>query len=277
MAGLGIRLCLPPGSTDGIVAAVDVAMAPFESMRGFAAERDQWASWRIAGGADGAGFWIAAGAEDDPRIIHDQPHWRTGAEPSLPGMCAGGPRGLLDLHRPARDAEHSAERLWDLYHQLRPKLPAVVPREHFLQLPENNLPFEPDNLITLASGLVVSRGQVNADNQYLEQPIMRELRASPFWQAGAMSRAYDIMAYFDLSREQYVAARMEETRPFDALLTLDGWWVEIGYPPVHGACDDLDACPHRHGMTQPWTSLDIERYLQRMPDDVVIVRLRCHV
>src|SRR5690242_11198283 len=116
-------------------------------------------------------------------------------------MCAGGPRGLLDLHRPAADAEHSAGRLWELYHRLRNELPPVLPFEHFLQLPENNLPFEPGSMVRLPSGLHVDRGQYNAYNQYWDQPIMRELRTSPFWQSGAW-RGHNVVAYFDEPREQ---------------------------------------------------------------------------
>jgi hypothetical protein len=92
-----------------------------------------------------------------------------------------------------------------------------------------------------------------------------------------MWRVYDPLSYLDLPRERCVAARIEDARPFDALLTLDGWWVDTAHPPVYGACDDLNSCGHRQGRSQPWTSLHIERYLQRLPDDVVIVRLRCHV
>jgi hypothetical protein len=177
MGGLGIRVCLPPGSAAAVVAALDVAMAPFEAMRGFAPERDQWDRWRIDGGASGAGFWITAGAEDDPRLIHDQPHYLAGAQPSVVGMCAGGPRGLLDLHRPAEDAKRCAGELWDLYHRLRAELPPALPREHFLRLPENNPPFRPENMVTLASGLVVNRGVLAADDQYQQQPILRQLHA----------------------------------------------------------------------------------------------------
>jgi hypothetical protein len=121
-------------------------------------------------------------------------------------MCAGGPRGLLDLHRPAADAENSAGRLWDLYHRLLTELPPVLPLEHFLELPENDLPPEPGSFVTLDSGLAVNRGWFNANTQYREQPIMRELRASPFWQVG-VRRSDHTLAYFDEPREQYVAAR----------------------------------------------------------------------
>jgi hypothetical protein len=279
MVGISVWVCLDPSAGDDVVAAVSTAMAPFELWRTPAEELWQWDSWRIAGGHDRCGFHVVAGAEDDPRLVHDQPHWSEGPQPSQPGWCAGGPRGLLDLHRRARDAERAAGPLWDLYQRLRAELPPLLPLEHFVGLPKNQLPRVPTNYVTLSPGLQVNRGEVQARQQYDDQPIMRELRASPHWPTGAPPWIDARPSPFDAPRDAYVAARVAWTVRSCSLVTLDGWWVDPDYPhypPVHGACDSWAACPHRDGMTDPWTPADIHAYLDRQPDDVIIVRLRGH-
>ena len=91
-----------------------------------------------------------------------------------------------------------------------------------------------------------------------------------------MCQLPEILPCFALSRERYVA-KAEEMRRRSELLTLDGWWVELDCPPVHGACDSLSACPHRAGRTEPWPRARMATYLEQLPGDVIIVRLRCHV
>ncbi|MDG6108660.1 hypothetical protein Daura_24975 [Dactylosporangium aurantiacum] len=134
-------MCLPPSAGADLAGALGAAMAPFEAMCGYPAERDQWQPWTIAASH---GFRMRPGAADDPRTVLPRPD----------GTCAGGPGELLDLA---------------------------------------------------------------------------------------------------------------------------GWWIERNYRPVHGACDSLAGCPHREGRTEPWTWVDIAAYLERLPGDVLIVRLRCHV
>jgi hypothetical protein len=279
MAGMTVCVCLPAAAGDDIVAAVGAAMAPFELMCVDAVERWCWDSWRICGGHDGHGFWVVAGAEHSERLIHDQPHRLDGEQPSRPGMCAGGPRGLLDLHRRAADAERAAGEVWDLVQRLRTELPPVLPREHFVALPENQLPPVPGNFVKQEVGPPMNRGVLQAWEQYDDQPIMCELRASPYWPAGELWSNRPPWS-FDLSRDEYVAICVDESVRWFCLLTLDGWWVDPQYPfdpPVHGACDSWAACTHREGMTEPWTWEDIEAYLDRLPDDVIIVRLHGHV
>ncbi len=268
MAGLWLTVCLPPGAGSDVVAALDAALAPFEAMRGYAAERDQWDEWIIAGGFDGYGFRIRPGAEDDPRLIHDQPHWSDGPRPSLPGMCAGGPTELLDLTGPAAEAEAAAGELWDRYHELRGTLPPALPFTHFLARSENpsaEIPIGPD------------RGSDRAHRRYRDQPLIRELMAAPSFGAGALHHIRDVLPWFAMPRDQYVATRVEETRRRSELLTLDGWWVELNDAPVHGACESLDTCPHRDGMTRPWSRADMAAYLEQLPGAAIVVSVHCHV
>ncbi|GAA3221367.1 hypothetical protein ACFO1B_16555 [Dactylosporangium siamense] len=278
MAGLSIIVCLPPDATADVVGALDVALAPFEAYQGYPAERDQWESWRIAGGNDGHGFHIRPGAEDDPRLIHDQPHWSLGEQPSMPGMCTGGPRGLLDLTSAGAAAEVAAGQIWDLFHQLRDELPPALPMEHFAQLPRNQIPYVPIGRDEHGGfKLLPDPGRQQAGEQYRAQPLIRQLLESPHFGAGAVAQLPEILPWFTVSRERYVAARAEEVRRNSALLTLDGWWVDLDLEPVHSACDSLSTCPHRDGWTEPWTRARIATYLEELPGDVIIVRLRCRV
>ncbi|MEV0719084.1 hypothetical protein [Asanoa sp. NPDC050611] len=277
MAGLSIVVCLAPDSSADLVTAIDTAMAPFEAAQGFAPERDQWFRWSVEGGSDGHGFRILPGQEDDPRLVHDQAHRRDGPRPSLPGMCAGGPRGLLDLAGPRAEAAAAAAQVWDLFHRLPAELPAALPLEHFVALPENQLPRPP--VVVGADGIPFAPdpGRRRAERQYRAQPLLRHLHDALFFTAGAVGQWPEILPWFSLDREQYVARRVEETRRPSELLTLDGWWVELGYPPVHGSCESLDDCPHRAGRTQPWTRADMAAYLEGLSEDIIIVRLRGRV
>lgn len=270
-------MCLPPDSLSNVVTAIDTAMAPFEAMQGFAGERDQWDQWSIVGGSGSSGFRILPGMEDDPRLIHDQLHWRDGPQPSLAGMCAGGPRGLLDLVGPGAEAEIAAGQLWDLFHQLRGELPTALPMDHFVALPENQLPYVPVGRDAEGYRLMPDPGRLQAEQQYRAQPLIQRLRTASFFTAGAVCQLPEILPWFALPREQYVARRVEEARRKSELLTLDGWWIELNYPPVHGACESLTNCPHRAGRTEPWTRAEMAAYLELLPDDVIVVRLRCHV
>jgi hypothetical protein len=275
---MSIVVCLAPDAAGDVVAAIDAAMAPFEAMQGFPAERDQWESWSVVGGSDGTGFRIVPGAEDDPRLIHDQPHWDGGPRPGMPGMCAGGPRGILDLTSDGAEAAAAAGQLWDLFHALRGELPPALPLAHFMALPEHQVPYVPVG--RAADGtyrLMPDPGWQAAQRQYHAQPLVRRLRAAPCFAEGVVAELPEMLPWFDLPRQEYVDRRFEAARRGSELLTLDGWWIELGYPPVHGACESRAACTHRAGMTEPWTREAMATYLERLPDDVVVVRLRCKV
>ncbi|MEV0132998.1 hypothetical protein AB0H83_31610 [Dactylosporangium sp. NPDC050688] len=265
MAGLSIVVCLPPVAAADLTGAIGAAMAPFEAMCGYAAERDQWESWSIA---TVGGFRLRPGAAEDPRIVQPRPD----------GTCAGGPRGLLDLTGPSDAAQVAAGQLWDLFHEVRADLPPALPLEHLAALPEYQVPYvpvEPDG----AGGyrLVPDPGREGARRRYRDQPLIRRLEAAPCYEAGVVHRLPEMLHWFTLSREQYVSARAEEVQRNAELLTVDGWWIERGYPPVHGACDSLATCPHREGRTEPWTWVEIAAHLEGLEGDVILVQLRCHV
>src|ERR1700730_6268511 len=95
MAGIRVTVCLQTAARADLGVALAEAMAPFEMWSGFE-WREIWDSLTIRGGSDGGGLSVLCGHENDPRLVHDWPRDDGELLPSVPGMCAGGPRGLLD-------------------------------------------------------------------------------------------------------------------------------------------------------------------------------------
>ncbi|MFJ5220309.1 hypothetical protein ACIP98_37190 [Streptomyces sp. NPDC088354] len=119
MAGVRVTVCLPAEAADDIQGALARAVAPFYSdTDDNPVERGMWDERRIQGGSDGLGFAVAPGYWDDPRLIHDNPGRDGGLRPSIPGVCAGGPRALLDFSQPHLASERAAAASWDLWHSL---------------------------------------------------------------------------------------------------------------------------------------------------------------
>ncbi|URN11936.1 hypothetical protein LUW77_09425 [Streptomyces radiopugnans] len=94
MAGIRVVACLPAGAEENLEALLRDFLTPFEMYSGFE-WREIWDRWTIRGGSDATGFLIVPGFEDDPRLIHDFPRYDGKILPSLPGRCAGGPKGML--------------------------------------------------------------------------------------------------------------------------------------------------------------------------------------
>jgi hypothetical protein len=228
--------------------ALDAAMAPFEATRGHPIERDVWDSWTVRGASDGTGFFIAAGAEQDPRLIHDDPHY-TGRElPSQPGMCAGGPVALLDLARPYALASRDAERSWRLWHELAATLPA--PR-------------------TLEDLRAEYGSNLTASELYRQQPLI-----TAFLLRGADTsiahRLYglppDGVPELARDRDDFVRRQVARNARRTDLLTVDGWWIDAD---GRGAHRDGDIRP-------PDGPFDILGYLAILPGDTIVVTLKCH-
>ncbi|MFI6731245.1 hypothetical protein, partial [Streptomyces atratus] len=124
MAGMSIIVCLPGSAAGRVDEAVSKAMKPFARDGVGAVERDVWDNFRICGGS--VGLPVLAGYEDDPGLIIDGPRWDGTLEPGLPGMCAGGSRGLIDFRDAlrAKAAEH-AGRVWDRWWEVASHHPAA--------------------------------------------------------------------------------------------------------------------------------------------------------
>jgi hypothetical protein len=279
MGGLRVTVCLPADARDWLTAALDAALAPFEQQQGFAPERDLWDHWRILGGSDASGFWISPGNEDDSRLVHDQ-GWDGYPCPSLPGMCAGGPRELLDLRRPHVEAEESAGRAWDLWHSLAAEYPPARTLSVFLDLPQNGEELDWVNW-TDKTQLPRNLGYERAVAQYLAQPLLQAFIGHDEVSSRMVTldprHDYDPVFRLSLEREQYQRFEVVRATRQTDLLTTDGWWIEPDGEPVHGACPSRQECTHTPDLPLRPSASDIAEYLERLPHGVVIVSLRCHV
>ncbi|MFJ3725958.1 hypothetical protein ACIPYQ_25805 [Streptomyces sp. NPDC090045] len=276
MARYRLTVCLPGGARDRLEEAIAEAMEPFriEGPRPYSDDLWIWDHWRITGGAEGCGHRIRPGHEADPRIVHAQPYPDGSREPSRPGWCAGGPRGLLVVGDARKRAVRLAGTVWDGWQDLL--------REHPLGRPwEEYRPARPPGVGT---DVHTERWRA-AHAAYLAQTPAAAFRE---WAAGLSLDPADEEFRFALldaadprrwlgerSREEFVAREAARATGPGNLLTLDGWWWEEGSRPVHGACDDPATCPH----TPPSAPgpLGTTAHLAGLPDETLLVSVRCHV
>lgn len=280
MAGYRLTVCLPGEARGRLEEALDEAMAPFfyERDGDISADLLIWDHWRIDGGADGVGHRIRPGHEADPRIVHDQPLWDGTAQPSLPGWCAGGPLELLE-RRPWEQAAAVARLVWDGWQEVARANPGSRPWDDFHPGPRPGM-----------DESAYARLRASAYAEYLAQTPVAAYRE---WAAGLRLdpaaeefRAVLVDGHDDplgsigrWTRGQFAWRGAREAVDPCNLLTLDGWWYEDGGWPLHGACDDPDACPH---LPPPELEAGGEggggpAYLAGLPADTLLVSLRCHV
>ncbi|WP_371618722.1 hypothetical protein [Streptomyces sp. NBC_00454] len=276
MAGYRLTVCLPGEARDRLEEAVGEALAPFWLDRDGDISQDLriWDSWRIQGGAEGAGYRIRPGQEEDPRIIHDHPRWNGSREDSRPGWCAGGPRGLLVVRGRSERTAELAGAAWDHWQELLRKHPPARPWEDFL----------PERIGVERSDFEAACDEARAE--YLAQtpaaPFRRWVAELPVDPAadGFESALCDIddplgtFGYFR-TRETYVGYGSGWAAACENVLTLDGWWCEWGEDPLHGACDDPGSCPHTPPSTRRIGSAGA--HLAGLPGDTLLVYVRCHV
>ncbi|WP_224280577.1 hypothetical protein [Streptomyces sp. LS1784] len=269
MAGIRVVACLPAAARDDLVTALGQAVAPFE-MYANPQWRSIWDWWAIRGGSDGSGFSARPGFHDSTQLIHDDPRSDGTPLPSLPGMCAGGPRGLLDL----TDFRALSKRMatvraragdpWDLWHRLAPEHPPMLPwstlRARHFEDPQG-YPTE----------------RMWAD--FTTQPLLQAFVADPLSQIPELGdilwlhNQIGLVAALDGDRADFVRRVTARIQQPD-LLTLDGWWIEDGDSPVHGICEDWGTCPH---LEDGWHyQHDIGGYLDALADDVLLIKLKCH-
>ncbi|MFE2142453.1 hypothetical protein ACFXA3_12010 [Streptomyces sp. NPDC059456] len=275
MAGMRIVVCLPGEARSRPDEAVAEAMAPFELDFSRGEELDIWDGWMVYGGADGGGLPLAAGYAADPRIVHDGPAPDGTRRPSLPGMCAGGPREAVAFAEVRAEAAAFAGSAWDLWQELAGSHPPAEPRAGAPARPWNT-PAE------RAAGL---RAETQGRAAFDAQPLVaayREgveaLRAAHRGRRSALDflhqgAAEDVMR---LGRAEFAAQHASHVLVARSVLTLDGWWCEAGDEPLHGACDGPAVCPNTPPLTGPgWNAA--HRYLEALPADTLLVCVRCHV
>ena len=262
MAGITLTVCLPDGDPGDVRSTVADALAPFDmNSADNPFERGMWTSWRISGGSDGTGFAIAEGYEHDTRLIHDDPTWEGRARPSVPGVCAGGPRGLLDFSRPSAANECFAAAVWDLWHGLLAAQPSTVSLSSFLKRREPG------------SGRSRMRELLS---EYFEQPAIAAFLEHPWarkvmWVDDPDPKEHPVIR-FKGSREEWIFRMAASRPPSTDVLTPDGWWIEADGNALHGACESQASCSHVPEISS-WPGA--EEYLAGLAPQSIIVRVRC--
>jgi hypothetical protein len=266
MAGLTVTVCLPAGAAGDIEGALTEALAPFDQNGDNPHERGMWDARRILGGSDGRGFAVARGHEDDPRLIHDDPRYDGTPAPSAPGVCAGGPRSLLDFSRPQAACERAAAASWDLWQHLSAVHPPAVRLAVFVERMQN----DPD---AFPSG----RGDDGMVAAYRAQPLIRAYLDHP-WSLGRgypgspFHSEHPVIGYTG-TRADYIRQLSRGLPAATDVLTADGWWRESDGNAVHASCDP-ESCPHHPPEPTVWPGS--EAYLAQLPGDTILVRLHCH-
>lgn len=274
VAGYSATVCLPAAAAADVRAALTEALAPFGETTEL--EWDQgflWDTWRIAGAADGYGFWVAEGFEEDGRLIFDDARWDGPADLRRPGVCAGGPRALLDFGASPVVGRRIAMQAWELWQSLAREHPPARPVREFVarhqKTPHHWFDHE----------LVVS--------EFEAQPLVRAFLAAqplggrdPERFSSASPVSPGTLIDFTGDGESFADAVVRHGFGGADLLTLDGWWIEwCGARANHGACGS--ACEHS------FTDIDLSqdgsgfgrahlRYLEALPPDALIVRVRGH-
>jgi|GEM_PF-5943229 hypothetical protein len=274
MAGYAATVCLPPEAATDLAGALGAALAPF----GPSSEPEWdfdflWDSWRVAGGSDGHGFWVRPGCEDDPRLIHDSPAWDDDATRlSFPGMCAGGPRDLLDLSEQPVLGRELAIEAWELWHRLAEQYPPALPMSLVMSRlqPDPRRGFDP--------------GQVRAE--YEAQSAIQAFRAAhPLGGRDPQRFSAEIqfwpndLTYVGWNAESFAHKVVSQHLGGWNLVTLDGWWIEADGAAHHGTCGS--ACPHRpdaydDARGNAGFGTGMYRYLDALSSDTLIVRVYGH-
>ncbi|MFD4547865.1 hypothetical protein ACFVXW_14305 [Streptomyces sp. NPDC058251] len=266
MAHLRVTVCLPPEAADDLEAALDAALAPFYTDgEDVPVGRGMWDWRRVQAASDRTGFAVAPGHEGDPRLIHDDPDPDGTPRPSPPGVCAGGPRELLDFTEPPAACRRVLAASWDLWQELSGVHPVAEPLQDFVRRWED----DPGARVTDPYG-------DEALAAYRNQPLIKAYMEHPF-SLGLGFPDFPFLSEHPVirypgDRDAYIRELSWSTPVETDVLTLDGWWREADGGAVHGTCDPA-FCPHR---PEPAEWPGSEAHLAGLPGDTVLVRLRCH-
>ncbi|WP_190173302.1 hypothetical protein [Streptomyces mirabilis] len=255
---------MPAEAGGDVDAALAAALAPFDMDSDNPVDRGMWDSWTIRGGSDGHGFAVGAGHWNDPRLIHDMPRWDGTPLPSVPGVCAGGPRGLLDFTRPTAAAERTLGASWDLWQELSAAHPPAVPLADFVHRWRTDPEAFPGD--QYGEAMFAAYREQAPIQAYLDHPFS----LGRGWLSFPEPSEHPVIA-FEGGRADYLRPAADMKLWHRDVLTPDGWWIEPDGHAVHGACDP-DDCPH----TAPTIGPKTELYLASLPEDTLLIRLHCH-
>jgi hypothetical protein len=202
--------------------------------------------WRVYG--DGDGLPLAAGhPPDDPRVLMAE------------GVCAGAPRGLLDLDGARAAASAGAGRLWDHWQDFA----AAYPKARSLE-----------DLYTESAADPVRYDSSRAVADYAAQPVVM---AAPFLADGRPpttappSLEFDPVGWFGLTRGEYIQRRAARVLPTAGLLTREGEWLDPDQV-LHGASPAEAMINDFRDRLAYFARADA--YLRGLPADCFVVRVR---
>ncbi|WP_151770596.1 hypothetical protein [Streptomyces abyssomicinicus] len=271
MAGLWVTVCLPGEAAGDVEEALSKALAPFfMDTDDNPVDRGMWDARRVAGGSSGRGFAVAPGYWDDPRLVHDDPGSDGSPLPSVPGVCAGGPRALLDFSRPALASERAVAASWDLWHSLSALHPPAIPLAVFVDRWWNDPDAFPGD--RWGDEMLAAYRNQPLIKAYLDHPFSLGLGHLQF--VGPSGPLEHPVMGFEGTRAEYIGKLTASGPPCTDVLTEDGWWLERGADAVHAFCEP-DTCPHDPPEPPAWHGGEAA-YLADLPGDTILVRLRCH-
>ena len=239
MAKERVTVCLPPCDPEDVIEAIGAAMAPYDYNRdagvGDPDAETWWDYWQIDGG--GCEFPVVPGHEDDPRLIRGAEALSGEPRNVPPSLCDGGPRALLDLETPRARAAASARRAFEAWQDFSAAYPPARPASHFR-----------------ARHFADPEGYPQAQllEDYRTQPAIVALRNAPELRELIGG---DPAARLTGDVEAHVRAAADDALPSNALLTLDGRWLDIA-----------NAERRRH----------FNDYLDALPADTLVVRVLYH-
>ncbi|MFE0509509.1 hypothetical protein [Streptomyces sp. NPDC058964] len=231
MAKERVTVCVPRCDPGDVPRAIGTVMAPYDYNRVFApgepVVETWWDYWRIDG--RGCEFPVVPGHEDDPRLI------RGTGTPS--GLCAGGPRGLLDLETPRARAAAEARRAFETWQEFASGYPPARPMSHFW----SRYVADPEHY-----------PQARALEDFRTQPAIAALMERPDLEDLVGG---DPVAHLGNDLDTHVRDAANAALPTPALLTLEGHWLSVAGPEGDRHFND---------------------YLDTLPPDAIVVRVLYH-
>lgn len=228
MAKERVTVCVPPCAPEDVHRAIGAAMAPYDYNRdagvGDPDDETWWDYWQIDG--RGCEFLVVPGHEDDPRLIRGTEALSGEPRNVPPSLCDGGPRALLDLETPRAQAAAGARRAFEAWQDFSAAYPPTRPSSAFWARHFS----DPEGY-----------AQAQAVEDYRTQPAIVALGDNPELRELIGG---DPAARLTGDVEAYVRAAADEALPSNALLTLDGRWLDIANAEGRRYFNDyLDALP----------------------------------